>query len=207
REVEPVDSRALARFLPAWHSIGSNRRGIDGVVEVLGMLSGAPIPASVLEADVLPARLAEYRPSDLDALCTSGEVVWIGAGAIGANDGRVRLVFRDQAPLLVVPASAVDLGPGHEALLAHLEQRGASFWPELVQATAAAELRYDEGEVLAALWDLVWAGLVTNDSLAPLRAFVQARPARRSGTRPRPGRLARLGPPAGSGRWSLVAPL
>jgi ATP-dependent Lhr-like helicase len=61
--------------------------------------------------------------------------------------------------------------------------------------------------VLTALWDLVWAGLVTNDSLAPLRAHVRARPSRRATGRPRPGRLARLGPPAGSGRWALVAPL
>jgi ATP-dependent Lhr-like helicase len=215
REVEPVDGRALARFLPAWHGVGStalppSRRGTDSVVEVLGMLSGAAIPASVLEADVLPARLAEYRSSDLDTLCTSGDVVWIGAGAIGASDGRVRLVFRDQAPLLVPAPAEIDLGPGHHALLAHLESRGTSFWPELVQAAAAAGLGYDDREVLTALWDLVWAGLVTNDSLAPLRAYLTARPGRRAArpsSRPRPGRLARLGPPAGSGRWSLVAPL
>ena len=69
--------------------------------------------------------------------------------------------------------------------------------------------------MLAALWDLVWAGLVTNDSLAPLRAFVggtgRRAASRQAGrgtrSRPRPGRLARLGPPAGAGRWSLVAPL
>ena len=210
REVEPVDAIALARFLPAWHSIGSNRRGIDGVVDVLGQLSGAAIPASVLEADVLPARLAEYHPSDLDALCTAGEVVWVGAGAIGANDGRVRLVFRDQAPMLVPAPADLDLGPAHTALLDHLEGRGASFWSELVAAVASSGARYDEGDVLAALWDLVWGGLVTNDSLAPLRAFVGGRPAKRSPrqpARPRPGRLTRLGPPAGAGRWSLVAPL
>ena len=203
----PSTGRALARFLPAWQGVGSNRRGVDGLVDVLGVLSGAAIPASVLEADVLSARLAEYHPSDLDLLCTSGEVVWVGAGAIGAADGRIRLVFRDQAPLLVPLRTEIDLGPGHEALLAHLEARGASFWPELVQAIAGADLRYDDGEVLTALWDLVWAGLVTNDSLAPLRALVRARPTRRATGRPRPGRLARLGPPAGSGRWSLVAPL
>jgi ATP-dependent Lhr-like helicase len=171
------------------------------------MLSGAAIPASVLERDVLPARLAEYHGSDLDTLCTSGEVVWVGAGAIGATDGRVRLVFRDQAPLLVPPAAEIELGPGHQALLDHLGTRGASFWSQLVQASAAAGLHYDDSEVLAALWDLVWAGLVTNDSLAPLRSYVSGKPARKTGRRPRPGRLARLGPPSGAGRWSLVAPL
>jgi ATP-dependent helicase Lhr and Lhr-like helicase len=207
REVEPVEAVALARFLPAWQGVGSNRRGVDGLVDVLGVLSGAAIPASVLEADVLPMRLAEYHAADLDLLCTSGEVVWIGAGAIGASDGRVRLVFRDQAPLLVPSLPEIELGPVHQALLAHLEARGASFWPELVQSVAAAELRYDESEVLAALWDLAWGGLVTNDSLAPVRAQVGDRPAKRVSGRPRPGRLARLGPPAAAGRWSLVAPL
>jgi ATP-dependent Lhr-like helicase len=69
-------------------------------------------------------------------------------------------------------------------------------------------MQYGEREVLATLWDLVWAGLVTNDSLAPVRAFVGHKASRRSANgRPRPGRLARLGPPSGSGRWSLVAPL
>jgi ATP-dependent Lhr-like helicase len=216
REVEPVDAPTLARFLPRWHGIGSNRRGIDAMVEVLAQLQGAPLVASVLDRDVLAARLPDHQPADLDALCTSGEVVWMGAGAIGSTDGRIRLAFRDQAGLLL---SGADEGfepePLHTALLEHLEARGASFWTDLTAAAQAASLPYDDPTVLAALWDLVWAGLVTNDSLAPLRAFVGGtgrRAASRSAgrgarSRPRPGRLARLGPPAGAGRWSLVAPL
>jgi ATP-dependent Lhr-like helicase len=212
KEVEPVEGSALARFLPAWQSVGSRRRGVDGVVDVLGMLSGAAIAASVLETDVLPARVTDYRAADLDALCTSGDVVWVGAGSLGANDGRVRLVFRDQAPMLVPPPAEIDASPTHQAVLDHLASRGASFWPELLQAVAAAGLQYDETEVLTALWDLVWAGHVTNDSLAPVRAMVGGKPSRRAPAshgsgRPRPGRLARLGPPAAAGRWSLVAPL
>jgi ATP-dependent Lhr-like helicase len=199
REVEPVEGDALARFLPAWQAVGSNRRGIDGLVDVLGSLAGAAIPMSVLEADVLPARLAEYRGADLDALCTAGEVIWVGAGGLGANDGRIRLVFRDQAAVLLPPPSDLERSPLHQALLDHLEQRGASFWPDLLFA--------DEASVLRALWDLVWAGLVTNDSLAPLRALIRGTKTARAGGqrgRPRPGRLTRLGPPAGAGRWSLV---
>jgi ATP-dependent Lhr-like helicase len=211
KEVEPVDGSALARFLPAWQSVGSKRHGVDGIVDVLGMLSGAAIVASVLETDVLPARITDYRPADLDALCMSGDVVWIGAGPLGSSDGRVRLVFRDQAPMLVPPPLELDTTPTHRALLDHLDTRGASFWPELVQAVASAGLQYDEADVLTALWDLVWAGHVTNDSLAPLRAMAGGRPARRPPTsprgRPRPGRLARMGPPSAAGRWSLVAPL
>ena len=226
-----MTQEALARFLPAWQGVGAGWRGLDGLLDALGVLQGAPIPASVLEADVLAARLADYRPGDLDQLCTSGDLVWVGAGGIGANDGRVRLAFRDQAALLLArPAGEAPPGspddPTASALLEHLAQRGASFWAELVQAVARAGLPYEDAAVLAALWDLVWAGLVTNDSLAPLRAMVsrapgsaragsagvrssRAGPGGRAGARPRPrpGRLSRLGPPAGAGRWSLVAPL
>jgi len=210
KEVEPVEDDALGRFLPAWHQVGSDRRGIDALVDSLAQLQGAPIPASVLEADVLPARLRSYEPSQLDELCAAGEVVWVGAGALGARDGRVRLLFRDQAGLLVPAPDAAPDGEAHAAILDHLGQRGASFWNELVAACQQAGGPYDEATVLAALWDLVWSGHVTNDSLAPLRAFL-GNPARRTGGRrggrPRPGRLVRLGPAAGAGRWSLVEPL
>ncbi|HEY7070651.1 MAG TPA: DEAD/DEAH box helicase [Acidimicrobiales bacterium] len=210
-EVEPVDGATLARFLGEWHGLGTSRVGMDALVDVLGQLQGAPLPASVLEAEILPARLSEYRSADLDALCTAGELVWVGAGAIGATDGRVRLVFRDQAGLLVPsPSEADELPDGavHQALLARLEQRGASFWSDLVQAVQEADLPYDDASVLAALWDLVWAGMVTNDSLAPLRSFVGGKVRKAAGRRrPAVGRLTRLGPPSAAGRWSLVAPL
>ena len=207
KEVEPVDGTALARFLPAWQGVGVQRRGPEGLVEVLNALQGAALPASIVETDVLPARMAGYRQSDLDALCTAGEVVWVGAGALGATDGRLRLVYRDRLGLLVPAADDPPEGPVHAALLAHLDQRGASFWPDLVAASGEADAPYDEPTVLAALWDLVWAGLVTNDSLAPLRSFLAGAPKRSPKRRPSPGRLTRLGPPQAAGRWSLVDPL
>ncbi|MEL7210100.1 MAG: DEAD/DEAH box helicase, partial [Actinomycetota bacterium] len=179
-------------------------------MEILGLLQGAPLPASVLEADVLPARMAEYRPSDLDALCTAGEVVWVGAGALGSGDGRVRLLFRDQVGLLAPAPDESTEDPTARALLDQLDRAGASFWPELVAAASEAGAPYDEPTVLASLWDLVWAGSVTNDSLAPVRALSERRPSGGRGGRkgrPRPGRLTRLGPPSAAGRWSLVAPL
>ena len=113
KEVEPVDAAALARFLPEWQGVGAPRRGLDALVEAIGSLQGAALPASTLEADVLSARVAGYQPADLDALCTSGEVVWVGAGPLGPTDGRVRLLFRDQAALLVParPPSADDGSP------------------------------------------------------------------------------------------------
>jgi ATP-dependent Lhr-like helicase len=225
REVEPVDADAFARFAPAWQGVGLPRRGIDALVEVVGVLQGAAIPASALETDVLPARLNGYTPADLDALCSAGEIVWVGAGALGRSDGRLRLLFRDQAALLV-PAFTTAVEPPsdalHDALRTHLSERGASFWSELIGAAHAADLPYDDQSVLSALWDLVWAGEVTNDSLAPVRALVEGasrssrsrRPPRgvrgpRLGGRARPqvGGLTRMGPPSAAGRWALVAPL
>jgi ATP-dependent Lhr-like helicase len=210
REVAPVPAAVLGRFLPAWQGVGGGRRGTDAVADAVALLQGAAIPASVLERDVLAARVAGYRGGQLDELCTGGELVWVGAGAIGASDGRVRLFFRDQVGLLASPGVDPPEGPHHDALRSHLGARGASFWPELVAAVAAAGLPYDEPVVLAALWDLVWAGEVTNDSLAPVRAFVggTAPSTRRAATRrPRPGARKAVGPPAAAGRWSLVAPL
>ncbi len=228
REVEPVEPEALARFLPAWQGVGSRRRGLDAVADAIAQLQGAPLAASVLERDVLAARVLGYRASDLDELCASGEVVWVGAGGIGAADGRIRLVFRDQAPLLA-PAPSGESAcaePVHDALRDCLNRRGASFWGDLVAAVCAAGLPYDDAAVLAGLWDLVWAGEVTNDSLAPVRALAsgrsRARPPRpraprrgpgrfRGGRigpgRPRAGSSSPAGPPTAAGRWSLVAPL
>ena len=207
REVEPVEQAALARFLPGWQGVGVARRGVAGLADVVAMLQGAALPASVLESDILPARMATYLPADLDALCTAGELVWVGAGSVGATDGRLRLLFRDQVAALLpeIDVEAVLLEPAHRAIHDHLAARGASFWPDLVAAVAAADLAYDEQAVLAVLWDLVWAGVVTNDSLAPVRALASSRS--RRGRKARPGRIRQVGPPTAAGRWSLVAPL
>lgn len=204
QQVEPVDDDAYARFLMAWHHLdGTVRRGVDALVETLGQLQGAPIPATVLERDVLATRLRGYLSSDLDELIATGEVVWVGRGSIGSRDGRVALYFRDAAAHLL-PRLSDDLpaDPVHDALRDHLRTAGASFWPELLAASGVA----DQELVLSALWDLVWSGEVTNDSLAPLRALARSGSATRSGgrSRPRPGRLRRIGPPSAAGRWSLT---
>ena len=212
REVEPVEQAALARFLPEWHHITSPQRGLDGLVTTIGMLQGASLVASSLESDVLPLRVRGYKVSDLDELCASGDVVWVGAGAIGSNDGRIRLFFADQVGLLA-PAIETSDAPSsdiHNALRVSLQTRGAVFFSQLRASVPSAT----DTEVLNALWDLVWAGEVTNDTFAPLRSLLAGgRTSSRSTStaarsrRPRPGRLTRIGPPTGAGRWSLVAPL
>jgi ATP-dependent Lhr-like helicase len=206
REVEPVDASTLGRFLPVWQGVAPPSGGPDALLDAIARLQGAAVPASILEHDVLPSRVRGFRPADLDAMCASGDLVWIGTGPLGTDDGRVSLFVRDQVRLLAPPPPEEPVAGGlHGAIREQLAAHGASFWPDLVQAAATG----DERVVLAALWDLVWAGEVTNDTLAPLRALTakRSRATPRPGSRPRPGALRRTGPPAGAGRWSLVAPL
>ncbi|HUG85130.1 MAG TPA: helicase-related protein, partial [Euzebya sp.] len=223
KEVEAVGPETLARFVPAWQGAAMTPRtpGVDRTFEVVEQLQGAPVPASILERDVLACRIRGYTPAWLDELAAAGEIVWAGLGPLAGGDGRVGLYLRDQAPVLLQPPEPVgDLGPVHAALLAHLTGRGASFWADLYGEALHAHRRdrgdqtdvsagLPESEVLAALWDLVWQGLVTNDSLQALRAL-SGGPLRRGGSRRarRPGRVAaRTGPPTAAGRWSLVADL
>jgi ATP-dependent helicase Lhr and Lhr-like helicase len=198
REVEPAEQAALGRFLPSWHGI--DRRA--SLREALIPLQGLALPVSLWESDVLPRRVPAYRPEQLDQLCASGELVWAGAGL-----ERVALFFREDAPLLGRPAAASAAeGEAPDAIRGALES-GALFWPDLVAAT-----RLDEALVLAAVWDLVWSGEVTNDAWAPLRAERRYQSSSRDGraadrrvrrfSRARAARTT-----ATQGRWSLAAGL
>jgi ATP-dependent Lhr-like helicase len=210
REIEPADQTALARFLPAWHGVLGESGGLDRLYDVIVQLQGASIPASVLERDVLAARVRDYSPRLLDELCAAGEVVWVGAGPLGRDDGRVMLLLRSEAPALLggfAPALDRPSDPVHDTLRTLLRDRGACFFSELRGS--------DDSATLDALWDLVWAGEVTNDSFAPVRAVVGVRGAGRArgsagpgaavrAGRPRLRSLTVLGPPRAQGRWSLV---
>ena len=212
KEIEPTATDALARFLPDWHGVGSAvvGGGVDRLYEVIGQLQGYALPASTLERDIFPARLPRYTPRLFDELLTSGEIVWVGAGSLGRDDGKVRLYLRDQAPLLV--AKPLELGDAarpseseHERLRELLSDRGACFFRELQGR--------NDMVTIDALWDLVWAGEVTNDSFNAVRAMIPNRKGggrtttatstRRAG-RPRLSSLSALGPPKVQGRWSLV---
>ncbi len=220
REIEPVEPQALARFVPAWHGVGSGSGGLDRLAEVIAQLEGVPLPASVLERDILPARVRGYAPRLLDELGAAGEVAWVGVGSLGRDDGRIALYRPDRLALLLPAVEpqpddpATSPGDSHwlgEALQRNLEHRGASFYRDLLASAlrAAGERRTKaptERELLDALWDLVWSGQVTNDTFAALRALRWPRTTRdRSAARPRMGASGRMGPPEGSGRWSLVS--
>ena len=199
-EIEAVETDVHARFLPGWHGIGGDSPHSTRLMEVVRQLQATSVPASILESDVLAGRLS-YEAGMLDALLASGEVVWLGRGSLGKKDGRLGLYLRHQVPLLHTPlAEEPPSGPLHDVLRTHLADRGASFFQDLYVAADGGP----QDDVLAALWDLVWAGEVTNDTLAPLRAFLEGGRRRRSGSRPA---LPSASPPSGSGRWYLARDL
>ncbi|MBU8822000.1 ATP-dependent helicase [Mycolicibacterium goodii] len=213
-QVEPVSTDAYARFLPAWQHVGSTHTtGVDGLASVIEQLAGVPIPASAVESLVFGQRISDYQPAMLDELLASGEVMWSGAGQIGGGDGWVAFHLADAAPLTLAPGAEIEFTDTHRAILEILGHGGAYFFRQLadgtIDGTAGQELKQ-------ALWELIWAGWVTGDTFAPVRAVLSG--PRRSGTpahrqRQRPPRLSRYSvahaqtrttDPTVAGRWSAL---
>jgi ATP-dependent helicase Lhr and Lhr-like helicase len=207
REVEPADRDRFAGFLPSWQNVDAHRAagaGPDRLREALVPLQGVTLTPKVWESDVLPRRLGAYSPTWLDELCTSGELVWIGAGARGRSDGRIALYFRDDVRLAGPPPANLKLekpeGEVHDAIRERLAA-GPDFWLDLL-----ADLDHPLEDLHTALWDLAWAGEVTNDAFSPLRQ-PQLRAASPSEQRGRRFARRRASGAAVQGRWSLTAPL
>ena len=192
--VAPVAAQTLGRFLPAWQHIDEPPKHFE---ELLEQLEGLPLAFTELRGRILPARWPVGSDAELDRATASGDWVWVGQGAIGARDGRVALYARQRASQLLPRADGTwePAGELQAALVNHLRERGASFYFELM---GAAPGRTADAE--RALWDLVWSGIVTCDTLQPLRAPTRGRPrsGRRRGTQNRQ---------AGGGRWWLVETL
>ncbi len=234
KEIEPADQRALAAFLPSWQGVDRHAgagAGVDRLREVLVPLQGLALPVEIWERDVLPRRIGAYSQAWMDSLCASGEVVWVGAGSIGRSSGRVALYFREDAPLVGAPpvprSGAATTSPPkareHDQLRERLA-RGPAFFTDLL-----AELDIAGETLREALWDLVWAGEITNDAWAPLRAphLTLARGGRARGGESPWGGVGTVGASAGrsvtgrsrfgtrrrgaqaqvQGRWSLTASL
>jgi ATP-dependent Lhr-like helicase len=242
-EVEPVPAVDLARFLPPWQGVGAGMRGTEGVLRAVEQLAGAVLPASALETLVLPSRVAAYGPALLDELTTSGEVIWRGHGALPGDDGWVSLHLAETAHLtLAAPSPDFDPSEHHRKVLDALGGGGAFFFRTLSDAVAIHNTNAisDTGAIDNAvpigdedlthvLWDLIWSGHISNDTLAPLRALLMggrtAHKARRTGPRSTrysgssgglgalsgrqlsAGRISvppRAGPSTTAGRWSLL---
>jgi ATP-dependent Lhr-like helicase len=215
KEVEPVEQRTLARLVTRWQGVVQPRRGLDALLDVIESLQGAPLPASILETEILPARLVGYKAADLDTLIAAGEVVWVGMEPLGERDGRIGLYLAEKLPVLwnaglrAQGAGHGEEGPTDERegkIVAYLKGHGASFFQDLHDGVGGGY----PGETLDALWSLVWKGMLTNDGMAALRAYCE-RPA----TASRPGRRVhqqgtqagfrsrRTTPPRAQGRWAL----
>jgi ATP-dependent helicase Lhr and Lhr-like helicase len=206
KEVEPVEPAVLARLVTTWQGLVRRRVGLDALLDVVENLQGAPLPASILESEILSARIDGYSPSDLDALAAAGEVVWRGVEPVGDRDGRVALYLTDQIGRLWRPDPVAELSQRERAIVEHLQRHGASFFATLHDAAGGGY----PGDSVDALWDLVWKGVLTNDTFHALRAFTRApssrRPRKQKGPQAgRPFRSRRVAPPSAEGRWSLLA--
>jgi len=250
KEVEPVPPAAFAAFLPAWQhadkaasqaASGARPRParVDAVYDVIDQLAGAAVAASALETLVLPGRVPGYSPALLDELTAAGEVVWSGAGALPGADGWIVLAPAASAPLLVPEMPEITMTRLHEAVLTALDGGGALFFRSIADRVMASQAtQADAGapraavtdqDIASAIWDLVWGGRLTNDTLAPLRTVLgtgrpvaapadgaasgtprsYGRPRSGPGRRPGYGRAvlpSRSGPPTVSGRWSALVP-
>jgi ATP-dependent Lhr-like helicase len=198
REVEPVTPSAYARLLLEWQGAAEPRHGPDVLATALLQLEGAPLVASVLEAHILSARVANYHPAELDAFTGSGEFVWRGLEPIAPNDGRIAFYRADRYALLAPPVTPL-AGPLADQVRQHLRRQGASFFSELVRKTGAFA-----PDLLETLWDMVFAGELTNDTIAPLRSRVEQSKLERRPVRRRQLRAPGASAPGSEGRWSLL---
>ncbi|OBJ86227.1 ATP-dependent helicase [Mycobacterium asiaticum] len=213
-QVEPVSTAAYGRFLPAWHQLGDSSRasGLDGLASVIDQLAGVRIPASALEPLVLAPRVRDYSPAMLDELLATGEVTWSGAGSISGSDGWIAFHHADSLTMTLAPPAEIEFTDAHRSILDSLSGGGAYFFRQLSQGGHA------ESELKAALWELIWAGWVTGDTFAPVRALLGGGPGARKRSAPahrthRPPRLsrysvahaqARASDPTVAGRWSAL---
>ncbi len=214
-QVEPVSTAAYGRFLPAWHHVSSSLSGLDGLMSVIDQLAGVRMPASAIEPLVLAPRVRDYSPAMLDELLATGEVTWSGAGSISGSDGWIALHASDSAPLTLALAmnkpADIDLTDAHRAILDTLAGGGAYFFRQLARDGIS------ETDLKAALWELIWAGWVTGDTFAPVRALLSGTGARKRSAPAhrahRPPRLSRYSvahaqhravDPTVAGRWSAV---
>jgi ATP-dependent Lhr-like helicase len=215
KEVAPVEPAVLGRLITSWQGVLRRRSGLDALLDAIDNLQGTPLPASIFETEILAARIEGYNPADLDTLTAGGEIVWCGVEPLGDRDGRVALYLTDHVARLRRTSESTDLGPREQAIVQQLDAQGASFFADLHLAAGGGY----PGETVDALWNLVWKGILTNDTFQALRAFTRPPERRRrtsmtarlsAGISKTPAgsrsfRSRRVAPPSAEGRWSLIS--
>lgn len=222
QEIAPVEGAVYARFLLDWqgvctkagapskasgaphsaaalHAGAARRAGAppQALLHTLRQLQGVPLPAELWEREVLPSRVPGYQPSWLDHLLAAGELHWVASPG-----GRLSFYLPEQVDLFAKRLSAPPLGdltPEQARVLTACRSAGADFLGGIARRAGLPP-----AETLQALWDLVWMGLVANDTFAPLRQVL------RSGRTSRTGRVTETRQPqvkGGTGRWWPTANL
>ncbi|HSP15555.1 MAG TPA: DEAD/DEAH box helicase [Thermoanaerobaculia bacterium] len=197
KEVEPVGQPVLARLFTAWQGVTKKRRGLEALLDVIETLQGYPMAASIFESEILAARIEDYKPSDLDTLSAAGEIVWTGVEPLGGHDGRIAVYLADHLALLrgaAAPSLRSGQAAAEDPIVEYLKENGASFFAQIHESVGGFQ-----NDVVDALWDLVWKGVITNDTFHALRAFTRPKSPSRGGFRSR-----RVAPASTQGRWSLV---
>ena len=215
-EIEPVAARDFLRFLLSWQRVAADARmeGPDAVDAVVGQLEGFEAPAGAWESEILPARLAGYKPAWLDDRCLAGRIAW---SRLKPRNGRANGSERRAAPVRTTPITllarshashwaslstktdAVHLGTGAQAVVDFIGEHGASFFDELVDRTGLLRTQVEE-----ALAELVALGLVSSDSFGGLRALLVPSGERRPMAIGRRRRRTVTFGMEEAGRWALV---
>ena len=224
REIQSGSPADFIRYLLHWQWVqpGTQLSGSEGLLRIIRQLQGLELPAPAWEREVLPARLTDYRPSDLEALCLSGQVVWGRLSprtamrpdeeeprprrlAPPTRSAPIGFALREDLPNLLEPWESRVVVRGNLSGLAHevlrfLEREGASFQDDIQRGTGQLPTQVEEG-----LWELAASGLVTADGLADLRALLlparQRDQARRRWGRAGDSLRGLVGP---RGRWALL---
>ena len=227
-QLAPVEQAAYAKFLLSWQGVEQGHTGTEALAHVIEQLAGYPAPASAWESFIFPSRVADYQPWMLDELLASGQVLFTGAGQLSGRDGLISFHPARTAPLSLTADedldATADLSAEATLLWQVFPENGAYFIAQLREAVSESGHRVPK--LAEALWELVFAGLVTNDSFAPLRSWLgggknthkvpatprlrQASFTRRSSLRARyqagetTERAATFDDPSTAGRWSRV---
>ena len=219
QEIEPVATTDFIRFLLAWQKVAPDHQmeGPESLRAIIEQLEGIEAPAAAWEGELLPARMVEYDPTWLDALCLSGEVVWArltplarsaetersrGSGPV--RNTPIALLRRKNFALWSsvfpqpAPAITSEFSTTTQMVYDYLSMRGASFFTDIVDNTKLLRSQVEE-----ALADLVANGVVVSDSFAGLRALLTPG-SRKTQAASRRKHRQPVYDMASAGRWSIL---